>query len=102
MLHCRTWKRQSEGEVAFKVNAGGRAGACKINCLNTTGMSILVSVQCLAQMGAIIDYSTDAHVQLAKEADGHHYLSLVENLLSRPISDRGQLERLKAAAEKLR
>ena len=30
-------RQQSEGEVAFKVNAGGRTGNCKINCLNTTG-----------------------------------------------------------------
>ena len=27
-------RQQSEGEVAFQVNAGGRAGDCKIACLN--------------------------------------------------------------------
>ena len=28
-------RQQSEGEVALKVNSGGEAGDCKINCLNT-------------------------------------------------------------------
>ena len=50
--------QQSEGEVAFKVNAGGRTGDCKINCLNTTGVPILLSVQSLSQMRANIDFST--------------------------------------------
>ena len=93
---CANGKRQqSEGEVAFKVNAGGRTGDCKINCLNTTGVPILLSVQSLSQMGAIIDFSTGAAffrhltdqscVQLERESNGHLYLSLVEDLLSQPI-----------------
>ena len=51
-------RQQSEGEVAFKVNAGGRTSECKINCFNTSGVSILLSVHC--QMGASIDFSTGA------------------------------------------
>ena len=44
--------------VVFKVNAGGRTVNCKINCLNATGVPILLSVQSLSQMGTIIDLST--------------------------------------------
>ena len=53
-------RQQSEGDVAFKVNDGGRTGECKINCLNTAGVAILLSVHSLSQMGAIIDFSTGA------------------------------------------
>ena len=44
-------RQQSEGEVPFKVDAGGRTGECKINCLNTTGGLILLSVHSLSQVG---------------------------------------------------
>ena len=37
-------RQQSGGEIAFKVNAGGRTGDCKINCLNATGVPNLLSV----------------------------------------------------------
>ena len=40
-------RQQSEGEVDFKVNAAGRTVNCKINCLSTTGVPILLSVQSL-------------------------------------------------------
>ena len=105
-------RQQSEGEVAFKVNAGGRTGDCKINCLNTTGVPILLSVQSLSQMGAIIDFSTGAaffrhltdqsFVQLERASNGHLYLSLVEDLLSQPILDREQLQGFQAAAQVLK
>ena len=36
-------RQQSEGEVALKANASGRTGDCKINCLNTSRVSILLS-----------------------------------------------------------
>ena len=101
----------SEGEVAFKVDAGGRASDCKINCLKTARVPILLSVDGVSQMGAIVDFSTGAaffrhltdqsFVQLEKETSGHLYLSLVEDLLSRPILDKGQLEGFPAAAEVL-
>ena len=42
------------------MNVGGRTGECKINCLNTTGVPILLSVHSLSQMGAIIDFSKGA------------------------------------------
>ena len=45
-------KQQSEEEVAFKVNAGGRTSECKINCFNTPGVLILLFVYSLSQMGA--------------------------------------------------
>ena len=87
-------------------------GDCKINCLNTTGVPILLSVQSLAQMGAIIDFSTGApffrhltdqsFVQLERESNGHLYLSLVEDLLSQPILDKEQLQGFQAAAQVLK
>ena len=97
---------------AFEVDAGGRAGACRIKCLNTTGgVPILVSVQSLAQMGAIMEFSTGAaffrhladqsFVQLENDADVHLCLALVEDLLARPVSDEGQHERFIASAEVL-
>ena len=110
----KTWrkykrKKQSEGEVAFKVNAGGLASDCKINCLNTTRVPILLSVQRLSQRGAIFDFSTATAVfrnlihqfgvQMEKGTDGHQYLSLLDDLLSRPILDKGQLEGFQAAAQ---
>ena len=105
-------RQQSEGEVAFKVNAGGQTGDCKINCLNTTGVPILLSLQSLSQMGAIIDYCTGAaffrhltdqsFVQLERESNGHLFLSLVEDLLSQPILDKEQLQGFQAAAQVLK
>ena len=63
-------------------------------------------------MGGLIDYSTGAaffrklteqsFVQLEQETNGHQYWSLVEDLLSRPISDKVQLVGLLAAAQVLR
>ena len=53
-------RQQSQGEVAFQVDAGGRMGDCKIACLNTTGVPILLSVQSLSKMVTIIDFSTAA------------------------------------------
>ena len=50
-------RQQSQGEVAFQVDAGGRMGDCKIACLNTTGVPISLS---LSKMGTIIDFSTGA------------------------------------------
>ena len=104
-------KQQSEGEAAFKVNAGGRTRECKINCLNTTGVPILLSVHSLSQMGAIIDFSTGAaffrhladqpFVQLERESNGHLYLSLVEDMLSQPILNKEQLQGFQAAAQVL-
>ena len=65
---CRTLangkRQQSEGEVAFKVNAGGRTGDCKINCLNTRGVLILLSVPSFSQMGATL---ASALAQLSSE-----------------------------------
>ena len=85
-------RQQSEGEAALKVNAGGRTGNCKINCLNTTGVPILLSVQSLSQMGTIIDFSTSvaffrhltdqSFVQLERETNGHLHLSLVEDTVT--------------------
>ena len=105
-------RQQSEGEVAFKVNARGRTGYCKINCLNTTGVPILLSVQSLSQMGAIIDFSAGAaffrhltdqsFVQLERDSNGHLYLSLVEDLLSQPILDKEKLQGFQAAAQVLK
>ena len=56
MAHLR------EGEVAFKVDAGGRAGASKINCLNTTGEPIIQSLHLdkFYTDGAIVDFSPGA------------------------------------------
>ena len=94
------------------MNAGGRTGDCKINCLNTTGVPILLSVQSLSQIGAIIDLSTGAAffrhltdesvVQLERESNGHLYLSLVEDLLSQPILDKEHLQGFQAAAQVLK
>ena len=105
-------RQQSEGEVAFKVNAGDRTGDWKITCFNTTGVPVLLSVQCLSQMGAIIDFSTGAaffrhltdqsFVQLERESNGHLYLTLVEDLLSQPILDREQLQGFQAAGQVLK
>ena len=77
--------QHSEGEVAFKVNAGGRTGRCKINCFNTSGVLILLFVHGLSQMGASIDFSTgaaffrhladQAFVQLEREPNGHLYVT---------------------------
>ena len=104
-------RQQSEGEVAFNVNAGGRTGECKINCLNTTGVPILLSVHSLSQMGAIIDFSTgaaffrhladQAFVQQERESNGQLYLSLVEDMLSQPILNKKQLQGFQAAAQVL-
>ena len=87
-------RQQSEGEVAFKVNVGGRTGDCKINCLNTTGVPILLSVQSLSQMGAIIDFSTGAAffrhltdqscVQLERASNGH--LAFTTNFGQRTVA----------------
>ena len=109
---CKREKRQqSEGEVAFKVNAGGQMEDCKINWLNTTGVPILLPVQCFSQMGAITDISTSAaflrnltaqsFVQLERETNGHLYLSLVDNMSSQPNSDTSQLQGFQAAAHVL-
>ena len=97
-------RQQSEGEVASKVNAGGRRENCKMNCVNTTGVPIQLSVQSLSQMGAIIDLSTgvaffrrlrDQHfVQLERETNGHLFLSLVEDLISQTISDKKSAARV--------
>ena len=93
------------------MNAGGRTGDCKINCLNTTGVPFLLSVQSLSQVGAIIDLSTCAaffrhlteqsFVQLERESNGHLYLPLVEDLLSQPILDKEQLQGFQTAAQVL-
>ena len=60
-------------------------------------------------MGAIIDFSTGAtffgnlidqsSVQQEQQTNAHLYLSLVEDLLSRRILDKGQLEGFLAAAQ---
>ena len=100
-------RQQSEGEV----NGGGRTGKCKINCLNTTRVPILLSVRSLSQMGAIIDFSTgaaffrhladQAFVHPERASNGHLYLSLVEDVLSQPISNKEQLQGFQAAAQVL-
>ena len=51
-------RQQSEGDVAFQVNAGGRAGDCKIACLSATCVPILLSVLNRSKMEAIVDFST--------------------------------------------
>ena len=66
--------------VAFKVNAGGRTGDCKVTCLNTTGVPILLSVQGWSKLVTIIDFSSGAaffrnlrdqsFVQLERETHG--------------------------------
>ena len=76
------------------MNAGGRARACETNCLNKTSVPILLSVQGLAHMGVILDFSTGAcllsiSVQLEEEANGQ-----------RQNSDNGQLEGSMAAAQR--
>ena len=86
MVHvCKRNKQQSEEEVAFKVNAGGRTSECKINCFNTSGVLILLFVHRLSRMGAIIDFRTgaaffrhladQAFVQLEREPNGHLYVT---------------------------
>ena len=72
-------RQQSEGEVAVKVVV--ERGNCKINCLNTTGVPVLLFVQSQSQMGAIIDFSAgvaffrhltaQSFVQLERETKGH-------------------------------
>ena len=93
------------------MNAGCRTGECKISCLNTTGVPILLSVYSLSQMGAIIDLSTgaaffrhladQAFVQLKRESNGHLYFSLVEDMLSQPNLNKEQLQEFQAAAQVL-
>ena len=101
-------KKQSEGEVTFKVNAGGRTGDCKINCLNTTGVPIPLSVHSLSQMGATFDCCTRAaffgnltdqsFVQLQRKTSGHLFLSMVEDVLSLPILDKCQPQGFQVAS----
>ena len=62
-------------------------------------------------MGAIVDFSTGAaffrnltdqsFVQLETGPDGHLHLSLVEDMLSQPMLDKGQLQGFQAAAQVL-
>ena len=76
---------QSEREVAFQINVGGKMGDCKIAYLNATGVPVLLSVQSSSKMEAIVGFSTGAtffrnltdqvFVQLEQEANGHLYLS---------------------------
>ena len=90
-----------ERRVAFKVDAGGRTGEGKINCLYN-----VLSVHSLSQMGAISDFSTgaaffrhladQAFVQLERESYGHRYLSL-----SQPTVNKEQLQGFQAAAQVL-
>ena len=70
---------QSERDVAFQVDVGGKMGACKIAYLNATGVPILLSVQSISKKGAVVDFSTGARffrnltdqvfVQLEQEAN---------------------------------
>ena len=104
-------RQQSEGEAAFKVNAGGRTDDCKTNCLKTAGVPNLLSLQSLSRMGAVVELSTGAaffrkltgqsFVQLERETHGHLFLSLVEGVLSQPILDKGQLQGVQEAAQVL-
>ena len=104
-------RQQSEGEVAFKVNAGDRTENCKIFCLNTTGVPICLFVQSLSQMGATIDFGTgvaffrhltdQSFVQLEGEANEQLYLTLVEDILLQPISDKNQQQGFQSLAQVL-
>ena len=69
----------------------------------------MLCAQNLSQMGAIIDFTTGAaffrniteqsFVHLERETNGHLYVSLVEDMLSRPILDKSQLHGFQTAAQ---
>ena len=86
-------------------------GDWKIAYLIATGEPILLSVHSSSKMEAIMDFSTGAtffrnltdtvFVQLQQEANGHLYLWLVKDMLSRSICDEDQLLGFQAAARVL-
>ena len=88
------------------MDAGGRPGKCKINCLNKLEF-ILLSVHSCHRFEphdfTRVPPSSDiqAFVQLERESNGHLYLSLVEDMLSQPHSNKEQLQGFEAAAQNL-
>ena len=57
-------------QVTFRVNAGDQTSNCKITCLKTSRVSILLSVQSLSQMGAVIDFSTGTAFSKMPQSNG--------------------------------
>ena len=103
---------QSERDVAFQVDVGGKMGDCKIAYLNATGVPILLSVHSISKMDDHCGLQHRCHISFGiwqtrtlscwkKKANGHPYLSLVKDMLSQITCDEDQLLGFQAAARVL-
>ena len=112
MVHLRKWTETTEPRRGRLQRDGWRSRKRLQDQLPEHDKSSHpLSVQSLAQMGAIVDFRTGAavfgyltdqsFVQLEQDADRHLCRSLVEDLLARPFSDKGKLQGFTAAAQSL-
>ncbi|CAK0895531.1 unnamed protein product, partial [Prorocentrum cordatum] len=104
-------KGRAYGQVKFGITGAGMEGDIAINGFSKD-VPILVSKKVLKKLGAVVDCETgvtvfvklapDIPVQLEESPDGgHHYMSLVDDLLEQRIRDQNQLRNFKTICENI-